>query len=105
MNRLKEPLSNIVRVCADCAPTPNPRYRRQPMRAFIGKHCKVAFHDEGRIEHMWVRCTGLANANCFKLEGTLDNFPAHVTNVEYGDSVVFNRSDIESVDEIREAGL
>jgi Uncharacterized protein conserved in bacteria (DUF2314) len=105
MNRSKEPMSNIVRLCDESAPKPNPQYRWRLLRDFIGTFCKLAFHDEGRIEHMWVRCTGWANANGFQLEGTLDNYPVDVTNLEYGDPVLFNRSDIEDVYEIEEARI
>jgi uncharacterized protein YegJ (DUF2314 family) len=100
MNRLKEPLSNIVLVCDQHAPKPDPRYRTMPLHALVGKYCKLAFHDQGRIEHMWVRCTALGHMTDFQLKGTLDNDPVVITSVEYGDQVLFNRSEIEDLCEV-----
>jgi uncharacterized protein YegJ (DUF2314 family) len=103
MNELKEPPSNICLVCKVCARKNMPRYRRMPLKAFVGKSCKLLFLDGDVGEHMWVRCTGVAKMDGFQLKGTLSNDPVAVTGLDYGKPVLFNRSEIEDVFEQEEA--
>ena len=97
MNRFEEPFPDVRILCEECAPKPNPVYRKWPLQAFIGKKCKLAFADEHITEHMWVHCIGLARASGFQLNGTLGSFPRLLANIEHGDQVLFDRSAIEDV--------
>ena len=97
MNETTDPLSNVRVLCSECAPKPDARYRRLPLETFFGKLCKLTFATEVADEHMWVRCTGLAEHGKNKLGGTLDNHPVLADGLQFGDWIEFRRSEIEDL--------
>ncbi len=94
---MNEPVDNVECVCRHCAPKPDPRYREISPEEFIGLNCKLDFPCEDTVEHMWVRCVGLAEHDG-ELRGVLVNHPVLAHNVQAGDWIEFSRSEIEAVD-------
>jgi hypothetical protein len=83
-------------VCSNCL-KPDPRYFGQPPAWFVGRSVKVAFQSAvGIAEHMWVVVvTGVKGD---RLVGRLNTDPDFVEDVEYGDEVVLDRTQIEVVE-------
>ena len=82
-------------VCSNCM-KPDPRYFGQPPAWFVGRSVKVAFLSAaGIVEHMWVVVTGVEGD---RLVGQLNTYPDFVEDVEYGDGVVLDRTQIEVVE-------
>lgn len=85
-----------VRVVHEDAIKPDSLYAKKPLEWFLGRCIKMAFQSaESMVEHMWVRVT---NVERDYLVGELDNDPALVTHIRYGDRVVLSRVQIEAVD-------
>jgi uncharacterized protein YegJ (DUF2314 family) len=58
----------------------------------VGDYVKIAFLDNRMVEWMWVNITHVVTKDSF--EGRLDNDPVAVTNVNSGDTVKVDRSQI-----------
>lgn len=83
---MREPDSNIGRICNQCAPRPG-RYAKTEPAEFLGKLVKVAFptHDSRWIhENMWVLIDEISGS---ELGGVLNNDPHCVAGLKCGDRV------------------
>jgi uncharacterized protein YegJ (DUF2314 family) len=85
---------NVQLVCPRCR-KPDSRYFDVPLDWFVGRCVKIAFQSQdGLVEHMWVVVTGVEDG---RLVGELDNDPLFVEDIECGDRVVLDRTQIEVV--------
>ena len=94
---MNETIESMAWVCAECAPKPDPRYRKMPVQEFVGKSCKLAFPWDNTEEHMWVDCVELSEHEGPELQGVLASHPVLVDGLQRGDRVEFSRYEIEDV--------
>lgn len=96
---MKESPSNVGIVCKDHAPKPNAKFAKEKPLSFVGKYVKIGFRAKlptgnETVEHMWVAVKAVEGK---KLQGILNNDPVLAIDVECGDSVTFDVSEIEAV--------
>ena len=85
---------NIMMVCKECGEKMYPN--KGTFDANVGDFAKLKFTDPFGVEYMWVEVVSVDNENN-KYEGHLDNDPALVQCVTYGDNVEFRKEDILQV--------
>ncbi len=96
-------MKHLVRItCPEHAPKPNISFLGVPPRAFLGEFVKLSFPvppgpGQPAREHMWVKVVSLSGESDYELRGELNNEPRFATNRALGDTVLFNRSEIEDV--------
>ena len=103
---MKEPLSNIGRVCGPCAEErlkPG-KFAGQDPATFIGKYVKLGFPvrdpmtGKETTDHMWVAVEGRYEGKEDKdLIGTLNNDPILVCEYQCGALVAFKVTEIEQL--------
>lgn len=94
---------NIRAVCDQHAPTPQ-GFDDVPIEDLIGKFVKLGFPiaqeiiDQGgpTLEHMWVKVEGPNEEGGEEVRGTLNNHPQFAA-YELGDTVLFDRNEIEDI--------
>lgn len=91
----KEPAYNIGRIHAHCATERLNKWQEQHKYTiiYVGDYCKIAFQEDNKVEHMWVKVTQCVDQIGFI--GILRNDPAIVSNIKCDDVVTFSRVDIE----------
>ena len=89
---------NIVQICKECSDKRREEFQGKikdlPLSDFIGNHVKKAFHGGERIEHMWVKISGVNEENG-TLIGILDNDPIYAPGLCRSDEVIVRREEIE----------
>ena len=89
-------MSNNVRMIHEDALKPDSLYAKKPLQWFRGRSVKLSFSAEsGHVEHMWVKITEIDGPH---LVGNLDNEPVFVKHLDFGDTVILSRCQIEMVD-------
>lgn len=84
-----------VRLVHEESIKPDSIYSKRTMHWYLGRCVKIAFQSaESPVEHMWVKITEIDGND---LVGVLDNDPAYVYHVRFGDRVTLNRTQIEAV--------
>lgn len=87
--------SDNMRFVHEEAIKPDSLYAKKPLEWFIGRLVKIAFQSaDSWVEHMWVKVNKVQGHD---LVGTLENYPAFVTHLGYGDQVTINRTQIEAI--------
>lgn len=94
---------NIAVVHAKCAEDRKKEWQKENKNLVLqkGDYIKMPFSyadkkgKEKKAEHMWV-CINKCSKDQKKFEGTLSNDPVICTDIKYGDTVKFKRSEIES---------
>jgi len=92
-----ESSSNLRMFCDEHSPKADPRWKERELNFFTDKLVKRGFatgDPKVHIEHMWVEVTGIEGE---KLVGTLANDPVWCEELCFGDTVLVDRADIESV--------
>lgn len=90
---------NVIYVCNEHAPKPDPRYSKLAPEHFVGKHVKKGFpgvtpDGSTRLEHMWVKIKRVEDG---VLIGKLDNVPTYKMDLKCGDEVKVALTEIEQV--------
>ena len=97
IHEAKEPMGNIGLLHKDYADERITQWQKENKNTSIkvGDNVKIAFIDGDETEHMWVEITKVVDKDNF--EGVLNNDPIVVQNIEIGDPVKVNRSQIEQL--------
>lgn len=97
----KEPISNIGIVHPECASDRKSEWQKTNKKLVLekGDYVKKAFSvkkkgESFKAEHMWI-CINKCSKDQKTFEGTLTNEPVVCTNLKYGDTIKFKRSEIE----------
>lgn len=90
---------NVVDICKRCGDERRTKFqrllekRKVTAQSFVGSCVKLAFRDEQKVEHMWVRVQRMESPD--RMYGILDNEPVLVENVEFGDQIEFSLEELE----------